>query len=61
MITSYELFKTYVDLILLIIVLGFVCNMVDDAFKLRKFKRESIATVQKNISKRIIKMNNRKR
>lgn len=60
MITSYEMFITYIDLIMLVIVLFFVSNMVEDAFKIRKYKRVSISSIQKSINNRILKMNNRR-
>lgn len=60
MVTSYEMFITYIDLIMLVIVLFFVSNMVEDAFKIRKYKRVSISSIQKSINNRILKMNNRR-
>ena len=60
MVTSYEMFITYIDLIMLVIVLFFVSNMIEDAFKIRKYKRVSISNIQKSINNRILKMNNRR-
>ena len=60
MVTSYEIFMTYIYLIIFVIVLFFVSNMVEDAFKIRKYKKISISNLQKSINNRIIKMNNRR-
>lgn len=60
MVTSYEIFMTYLYLTMFVIVLFFVSNMVEDAFKIRKYKRVSISSLQKSINNRILKMNNRR-